>query len=219
MEEHTLKIQRKARFYLSGPLHERYSSICFVLHGYGQLARYFIRPFCDEELSKILFVAPEGFHRFYLQGTGGRVGASWMTKEDRLADIEDYVNYLDQVYELFREKIAETGSVGILGFSQGVATACRWLTFSENRFDFLVNYAGAFPPDLPHGRAIVRMRNIPVHVLAGTEDEYISEERFQQHLNELKEQGFEVQARRFEGGHKIYTKEVRETLEGIKGTS
>lgn len=215
MEEHSLIIHRKARYYLSGPLHESYSSICFVLHGYGQLAKYFIRPFCDEELSKVLFVAPEGFHRFYLKGTGGRVGASWMTKEDRLADIEDYVNYLDQVYDLFQHKIEETGSVGILGFSQGVATACRWLTFSEKRFDYLVNYAGAFPPDLPHDRAIERMKKIPVQVLAGTEDEYISEERFQQHLEDLKKQGFEVNARRFEGTHKIYSPEVKRSLQQV----
>src|SRR5690554_3872961 len=38
-------------------------------------------------------------HRFYRKGTQGRVGASWMTKEARLDDIEDNHKYLDKLAE------------------------------------------------------------------------------------------------------------------------
>src|ERR1051325_10016453 len=46
-------------------------------------------------------VAPEGLSRFYLseRATERRVGASWMTREDRLAEIADYLGYLDAVYD------------------------------------------------------------------------------------------------------------------------
>ena len=61
--------------------------VLYVLHGYGQLAEFFVRKF-RELGDEYLIVAPEGMHRFYLQGSSGRVGASWMTKEDREQDIK-----------------------------------------------------------------------------------------------------------------------------------
>ena len=70
------------------------NQIVYVLHGYGQLAEFFIRKF--QHLSDDYFiVAPEGMHRFYLSGSSGRVGASWMTKEERETDIQDNLNWLN----------------------------------------------------------------------------------------------------------------------------
>ena len=50
-----------------------------------------------------LIVAPEALSRFYVESSGKthadtHVGASWMTREDRLSDIEDYVEYLDALH-------------------------------------------------------------------------------------------------------------------------
>ena len=36
-------------------------------------------------------MAPEGLSRFYLEGFSGKVGATWMTREDRLNDIDNYL--------------------------------------------------------------------------------------------------------------------------------
>ena len=46
-----------------------------------------------EELGYTI-IAPQGLHKFYLEGTSGRVGASWMTKENREDDIKNYLVYL-----------------------------------------------------------------------------------------------------------------------------
>ena len=210
-QPHYITIQKTARYYISGPLSHNYKHVCFVLHGYGQLVPYFIRHFEDLEMRDVLFIAPEGLHRFYLNGSKGRVGTSWMTKEDRLNDIADYCRYLDQLYEHFGEQIAAAKSVGLFAFSQGVATACRWLTSSDHKFDYLVNYAGAFPPDLNHESAIGKMRNIPVHMLVGDADEYISLEKFAEHVAQLEALGFEVEREIFEGEHKLY----KPALEGL----
>ncbi len=208
---HYITIQKTARYYLSGPLSHNYKHVCFVLHGYGQLVPYFIRHFEELEMKDVLFIAPEGLHRFYLNGSKGRVGTSWMTKEDRLSDIADYCRYLDQLYEHFIEQISSAKSVGLFAFSQGVATACRWITASEHKFDYLVNYAGAFPPDLDHKSAIAKMRNIPVHMLVGNADEYISLEKFAEHISDLETRGFVVKQETFEGEHKLY----KPVLEGL----
>ena len=103
----------------------------YVLHGYGQLAEYFMRKF--HKLDESFFIiAPEGMHRFYVNGTSGRVGASWMTKEARAIDISDTIGWLDKLEEevnsihTFDKKI-------ILGFSQGGATAARWSAYGKNK--------------------------------------------------------------------------------------
>ena len=74
-------------------------------------------------------MAPEGLSRFYLDAGAGKVGASWMTKEDRAHEIEDYLSYLEQV----RAAIIPPVPLTILGFSQGVATAARWAVATAPR--------------------------------------------------------------------------------------
>lgn len=210
-----LTIEKTARYFLSGPLDAEYKSLCFALHGYGQLGPYFIRPFAGKDLSQVLFVAPEAPHRFYLQGSSGRVGASWMTKEDRLCDIADYCAYLDRLYQELMPVIQKVEQVGILGFSQGVATACRWLTSSAQHFDYLVNYAGVFPPDLDHSNAIPKMKKIPVRFLVGTEDEYFAGGKYEKHLEDFRQKGYPVELGFFEGRHKVYPQVLQELFDDM----
>lgn len=211
-EGHYLEVSKSARYFLSGPPEDDYKLVCYVLHGYGQLAGYFIKAFERSGLKEVLFIAPEGLHRFYLEGSQGRVGASWMTKEDRLKDIEDYCAYLDLLRNHLEEKHQNLQNLrtGVLGFSQGVATACRWLSFSQHRFDFLINYAGIYPPDLPEEQALDKMQRIPVKHLLGREDEYISEERMSTALAAFKKRGFPDELRVFEGRHKVYPEVISE---------
>ncbi len=210
-----LKFEKTGRYYLSGSADRVYNKICFVLHGYGQLASYFIRKFQQPELENTLFVAPEGMHRFYLPENRNRVGASWMTKEDRLNDISDYCGFLDQVYAQIIDKTGTPQSVGLLAFSQGVATACRWLANTGYHFDYMINWAGAFPPDLNFEKALERMHKLPLQMVMGTDDEYISEERLKEHLSFLQKKGFEPKLTRFEGGHTIPADTLVEVLKPL----
>jgi len=126
MKEQTIETKKTARYYTLGALSEKTRTVWFVCHGYGQLANYFLRNFKSLENEKTFIISPEGFHRYYLNGFSGRVGASWMTKEDRLNDIADYVAYLDQLYhKVFSSVNRNNLKVNLLGFSQGGATATR----------------------------------------------------------------------------------------------
>ena len=104
----------------------------YVLHGYKQLARRFMRRFTPVHGGARRIVAPEGLSRFYIEQEPGRhgptsvVGATWMTREDRLNEIRDYVDYLDRLHREVAAD-AEAAPVTVLGFSQGVATAARWV--------------------------------------------------------------------------------------------
>ncbi len=215
MIERQIKIQKTARYFLSAHEDGNFSKICFALHGYGQLASFFCRKFAMEDFKDTLFICPEGLHRFYLKDSFGRVGSSWMTKEARLSDIDDYVKYLDQLFLDFKPLIERTEKVGILGFSQGVATACRWLALSHNKFDFLINWAGAFPPDLPMDKAIEKMSNIPLWMVLGDNDEYISLQKMEEYLEQLKEKGFDPKSKVFQGSHAINITVLKNILEQI----
>jgi len=180
---HTLTVPRTARWWSAEPPEEQKpKGTLYVLHGYGQLPEYFIQKFQAHVDDGWMVVAPEGAHRFYLQGTEGRVGASWMTKEARLHDIADQMTYLDAL----RDRI-EDGSTGgpavLLGFSQGVATALRWAAMGKGgarSWDGLIAHSGVIPPDLSSLDG--DLSDGPVlDVVVGTADPYIRDHgvRFQ----------------------------------------
>ncbi|HBP44750.1 MAG TPA: hypothetical protein DD635_02535, partial [Flavobacteriales bacterium] len=116
MPYHSFDIKKTARYFTIGPAFADSKGILIVLHGYGQLPGFFIKRFQPIADDGWAIVAPEGLHRFYLEGTQGRVGASWMTKEARQDDILDNVHYLDSLateLQLNRQRPV------LLGFSQG----------------------------------------------------------------------------------------------------
>lgn len=151
----------------------------------------------------------------FLKDSSGRVGSSWMTKEERRTDISDYVKYLDQLFQEFKPLIDRTEKVGVLGFSQGVATACRWLAYSENKFDFLINWAGAFPPDLPFEKAIEKTSDIALWMVLGDKDEYIKEDQLIEHIAMLESKGFHPKTKTFKGNHSIAIDVLKELLEKV----
>tara|TARA_R110002050_G_scaffold143952_2_gene269378 strand:+ start:1112 stop:1771 length:660 start_codon:yes stop_codon:yes gene_type:complete len=206
--------KRRARYYLSDEPSYSQPYLCIVLHGYGQLPEYFIKHFSRLERKDILFVAPEGLHRFYLNGSKGRVGSSWMTKEDRLNDIDDYCNLLEEVSE---QLVAENhfDKIVLLGFSQGVATACRWMSRTKKPIDELILWSGAFPPDLSFEEAVQSIGIKPVYMLLGDKDEYAKPEILAEQESYLAENGIQVQSQLFKGGHAIVPEVLEELVAKI----
>jgi len=140
--------------------------LLIALHGYGQLIPYFAKKFDGlEKHTSLLF--PEGMHRFYLNGTSGRVGASWMTREERLIDIEDNLSWLNELLEYINSQY-EFNEITLLGFSQGGATAARWYFKHQSYFQRLIMWASVFPPDIEH---IEKEVNNGIFVV-GNEDPY-----------------------------------------------
>jgi len=197
VQEHRITVSRMARYFTIGrPDRE----VWFVLHGYGQLAARFLRHFEPLDDGARLIVAPEGLSRFYLTEDPAerRVGASWMTREDRLAEIEDYVRYLDAVYEeLSRTVDRAQAKVTLLGFSQGSATACRWSTMGKARFDRLIIWGGEVPPDVD------LLRALPLSLVYGSRDPYFTPKVVAAIEARLREHGISYDLVPFEGGHEI----------------
>jgi predicted esterase len=209
--EHHLTVTRTARYCTLGDATAAMTDLWIVCHGFGQLARTFIEEFRPIARAERLIVAPEALNRFYLNRDGGRagasarVGATWMTREDRLAEIDDYVRYLD---ELCREIVGEHPGRGVrltaLGFSQGTATVARWLVHGAARIDRLILWAGVLPPEIdPSGSARAKLTSTELCLVAGARDEMLTAEQVQAQRTLLERAGVACRLVEFDGGHRM----------------
>ena len=203
--EHHLTVARTARYFQLGEISAATRQVWVVCHGYGQLAAYFARHFAflAEADPTTVVIAPEGLSRFYLSGNGGRVGASWMTRDDRLAEIDDHVNFLNQLAEKILAACPAGVRVTVLGFSQGTATASRWLPQAPFRPAHLILWAGGFPDDLEPATARKLLHDLPVTVVIGTDDEYISVAQATQQQQRLQQLGAAASLVSFAGKHEL----------------
>jgi predicted esterase len=204
VHEHRVAVSRSARYFTLGG--GQPSQVWFVCHGYGQLAARFVEKVRVLDDGGRYLVAPEGLSRFYLseQPTERRVGASWMTREDRLAEIEDYVRYLDAVYaDVFGTLDRRRVTVHALGFSQGAATVSRWVALGNARIDRLILWGGEFPPDLDLTLepAVARLRAARPTLVYGRADEFITPKVASGNVARLRQHAIPCEEIAFEGGH------------------
>src|SRR6266571_755614 len=207
VKEHHISVKRTARYFALGDP-ARAGEVWFACHGYGQLAARFLEKLRVLDDGRRYLVAPEGLSRFYLSEspTERRVGASWMTREDRLAEIEDYVRYLDAVYaEVFGSLDRARVTVHALGYSQGASTVSRWVAMGKAKIDRLTLWGGEFPPDLDLTLDTVanRLRAARMTLVYGRSDEYITPKVIQTITTRLRQHGISFNEIAFDGGHEL----------------
>ncbi len=205
MRQHYTKFELKARYFQLGELTEKTKNLIFVIHGYGQQAKYFIKKFESLDTTENSIIAPEGLNRFYLEGFSGRVGATWMTREDRLTDIDNYLTYLNKVYEEVVDKIDVANlKVSVIGFSQGSATVSRWVSNTPHHIDQLILWAGIFPPDLDYKLAGERFDSMNIKYVYGLNDPFLSQNRIDE-MNAISSKlKVNPQIITFDGEHEIH---------------
>jgi predicted esterase len=196
--EHRLTVSRSARCFSQGG--DAAVEAWVVLHGYGQLGSRFLRGFESIATPERLVVAPEGLSRFYLDTGSGKVGASWMTKEDRRHEIEDYLAYLEQV----RAAVVPPVPLTILGFSQGVATAARWAVRTAPAPARLVCWGGLLPEEVP----VARLAQLRLTYVVGEREEWAPPAAVEAQAATCRAAGVSVEVHRFDGGHEIRPSEV-----------
>lgn len=201
MQERHIAVPRTARYHLLGDVVNA-EEVWVVLHGYGQLARYFLRHFEGLEHGRVI-VAPEGLSRYYTDEGHTRVGATWMTREDREHEITDHVRYLDLLCaELLRER-GQVLPIHVLGFSQGVATAARWTTAGHTTPVRLVLWGGTLPPDLTGATLQARWSACRVSLVHGTADELVPMSAMETAEQRLRSEGIQCEVVTHPGGHAL----------------
>lgn len=209
MQVHPLEVKRTARVYTLGTLTASTENIWIVLHGYSMLSEYFIKKFDHLDIEKNYIIAPEGLSRFYQNGMSGRVGASWMTSADRINEIKDYIQYLDEVHRHFIQPHEKNRKVIALGFSQGNSTLFRWINSNEYAFEKIIAWAGSIPEDVLKN---YKMNHHNIAVFHGDKDPFFSEKDINNYINTLNQYNINFTINKYNGGHTIIKDEISELL-------
>jgi predicted esterase len=206
LKENHIIVNKTARYYTLGELNHHTKQVWFVLHGFRQTAKGFLEEFVPLMNDSTFFIAPEALNRFYVSTKSDKVVASWMTKEDRLNEIKDYINYLEDLYESF--DLEQLGiKITALGFSQGASTVTRWINASRHRIDNAIIYAGEVAPELLPLAANSGLKRTKNYYICGSEDEFFTNELRKKAKEAYKELNFTEII--FEGKHELNTDVLR----------
>ena len=208
MEEHRFPTIRSARYFRLGQPGAGVTDLWIVCHGYGQLAREFLAGFEPIAAPGRLIAAPEALSRFYTgsadaRHSAARVGASWMTREDREAEIADQIAYLDGIADQLLSQLPDRPRVRALGFSQGASAVCRWAVLGKTRPNELILWAGEIPAEFTDETLAERLRHVAVNVVAGSRDRLVPDALVRHQEARLRKAGLEPRVSRFDGGHRL----------------
>ncbi len=201
-EQHHLTVPLQVSYRSLNKFTERTKRVWVVFHGYGQLTEYFLKKFEVLNPDENFVVAPQGLSKFYLDGFSGRVGATWMTKEDRLTEIDNQQAYINAV--LKKALIRKPSELILFGFSQGVSTMCRFATHNHVDFQKMVLWAGTFPPEITKDDITHWRKDLALNYYSGTKDPFLKEgmvEALEERIYAVT--GKKVTTTYFEGKHEI----------------
>lgn len=220
-----ITVPRTARYSLLGTLGSAVRDVWIVCHGYGQLAAPFAESFAPVVDPSRVIVAPEALSRFYTDTAlphtpMSAIGASWMTREDRDAEISDIVTYLDAVYQRVFELLAPHGvsrervCVHALGFSQGVPTVVRWVARGASVVDHVVAWGSPAPQDVNLQAVHERAPAFRLDVVYGEADRFMTPGVLGAQRALLDASGVPYRVRTFAGGHVLDGATLRDVVEG-----
>jgi predicted esterase len=202
MNEHQLEISIKAPYFTLNALTVKTERVWLACHGQGQLAQYFLKKFEKLDPIKNFIIAPQGLSKYYLDGFYGRVGASWMTKEDRLTEIANQSRYIQSVLN----EVGDFSNKKLIyfGFSQGAATIARFAASAKIPFDKMIIWAGTFPPDIDPKEFNFLTGNEEITYFTSREDPFFKEEMIDNQNKVMnKTLGKSPKLEWYEGGHSI----------------
>ena len=205
MVKKSINVNKKARYYQIGTASKSISKIFIVLHGYAMLSEFFIQKFKNLDDGNTLIIAPEALNRFYIDSNYGRVGASWMTKEERESDIEENIEYLNSLIKTVCDEIGHYNfKMNILGFSQGGATACRWIFSSKMKVDNLILWAGDIPKDTMIEENKSKWNSFNTHIVMGKQDHLINDKMKAKFLKLILDYKLDYKLTEYQGDHRIF---------------
>lgn len=198
-----VQISISASYYTLGDLTSETKYVWLVCHGQGQLAEYFIKKFMSLDDTENFIIAPQGLSKYYLNGFTGRVGASWMTKEDRETEIQNQQSLISAVWE---KEVGGSfgGEIILFGFSQGAATISRFAAFSKLPFSKMVLWAGGFAHDLNRSQFAHLSGDESIQCYYSHEDQFFEESMVDKQNAMIKiTTGLDANSHFYEGGHTV----------------
>jgi len=190
-------------------LTEKTKNVWFVCHGIDYLSRYFLKYFEELNPKENYIIAPQASSKHYLGNNYKHVGASWLTKENTNIEIENVMRNFDAIFEA--EHIPRNANLIILGYSQGVSVALRYVAKRQLQCSHLVMMSGGIPNEL--AAEDFKFLNAKVFFMFGNNDEYVNDERLK--LEEIKVDrlfGNAINIITFDGKHEVNTDFINNLL-------
>ncbi len=194
----------KAPYYKKGVENKNSKNVWLIFHGYGQLVEDFHHHFSILNTDEHILIFPQALSKFYLKGIGQKIGATWMTSHDREYDINNYINYLDHIYALEIESLIKNHKLFILGFSQGVHTATRWIYQSNIKYDKLILWGAPMAHEMNAG-IVKKSFNVGEQIfVVGDQDRFIDASALETIERRYEKIGFKYKLIKYSGTHDIY---------------
>lgn len=192
-------------------LTEKTRTIWMVFHGMGYLSKYFIRYFSGLNPEENYIIAPQAPSKYYQDRLFKYVGASWLTRENTVMETENVLNYVQTV---FQEEVPEDfPNLIVLGYSQGVSIATRWLVREKINCSKLILHSGGIPKELKSGDFDFLTSGTEVIYLYGNNDPYITEARkTEEIISGTNLFGDRLKTVVFEGKHKVNTDFIKKLV-------
>lgn len=176
-------------------------NVWVVLHGIGYLSRYFLKYFKGLDPEENYIIAPQAQAKYYLNNEYVHIGASWLTKENTETEIENVLNYLEEVFSA--EKLEDAPNLILFGYSQGVSIATRWVARNKIQCSRLILHSGSLPTEL-EAEDFLFLKDTRVTLIYGTKDPYLNSDRLKTEKERARELfGEELEIISFEGGHEV----------------
>lgn len=184
-------------------------NVWMVFHGMGYLSKYFINCFSELNPDENYIIAPQAPSKYYQDKTFKRVGASWLTRENTEIETENILNYVDSVYEQeFKEDVP---NLIILGYSQGVSIAARWVAKRKIHCQTLILHSGGIPKELKPEDFDFMESTTKVIYMYGNKDEYITDARkTEEQIKGTNLFNDRLEIKVFDGVHEVNRKFIKE---------
>ena len=202
--EKKIEISFQSQYYTMGNAGDQTKYIWIACHGYGQLAKHFMRRFDVLNPVENYIIIPQGLSSFYLTNDYAHVGASWMTKENREIDIYNQHQYLNAIFnQEIKQFENQKVKLVLFGFSQGVSTVWRWAVQRQLAFSKLVMWAGEFPREFTTETLSFVPNEAKLYFVIGTKDQYYDPDRIQLLSAKMEKLCKKPETILFEGKHEV----------------
>jgi len=191
-------------------INENTENVWFVCHGMGYLSRYFLKYFKSLDSDKNYIIAPQAPSKYYQQPKM-HVGANWLTRDNTESGMENIIKYFDAI--LNNEHLPKNINFIVLGYSQGVSVALRYISKRKLQCNKLIIHSGGIPKELVNKDFKYMNNETEVFLVYGTQDEYLNKNRIIEETRLAKELfGNKLKIMPFEGKHVVNVDFIRSVI-------
>ena len=206
LQEKEISYQTTNSYSTLNELTSKTINVWFVCHGMGYLSKYFINYFNELNTEENYIIAPQAQSKYYITPKFKHVGASWLTKENTMKETDNVMRYFDAVFE--SEIIPNGKKLIVLGYSQGVSVALRYIARRQIQCSHVVIMSGGIPKELKVEDFEFLESTTKLSLIFGNQDNYLDEDRILHEKNRAFELfgHLDLKIIPFEGVHEVNKK-------------